>query len=110
MSSVVSDVGGNREAINASCGYVIAPGDVTGFRQGLLRLLADPALRAKLGAAARRRYQTEFTREIMLRKTMEVYSAVVGIKLPKTAPLRGTKILTIPGTSSYSKSALPTDS
>ena len=110
LPSVVSNVGGNSEAIDASCGDVIAPGDVAGFRQGLLRLLADPALRAKLGAAARRRYQAEFTQEIMLKKTMEVYSAAVGIKVRKAAPSPGTKILTIPGGSSYSKSGLPTDS
>jgi glycosyltransferase involved in cell wall biosynthesis len=47
-------VGGVPELVrDGETGLVIAPGDVAAIRDGLARLLADPALRRKMGEAGR---------------------------------------------------------
>jgi glycosyltransferase involved in cell wall biosynthesis len=77
LPSVVSDVGGVREAVHESCGRIIAPRDVAGFRAALEGLLADPRLRRRMGAAARARYENNYTVEAMLAKTVAVYREVL---------------------------------
>ena len=74
---VVSDVGGNREAVDASCGCVVAPGDVNGFRDALRLLLANQGLRSGMGRAARQRYLNNFTLDTMIRQTTAVYQAAL---------------------------------
>lgn len=81
LPSVVSDVGGVREAIDGSCGRIIAPGDVTGFRCALEELLRSGPLRKELGDAARARYENNFTVDVMLNKTIAVYSALTESRL-----------------------------
>ena len=76
LPSVVSDVGGVREAIDESCGRIIAPRDVEGFRTALDALVGSAALRAELGAGARSRYERNYTVDVMLGKTVNVYRAV----------------------------------
>jgi len=51
---VASDVGGLRDlVIDDETGVLVPPGDVAGLRAALERLLSDPALRSRLGSAAR---------------------------------------------------------
>jgi glycosyltransferase involved in cell wall biosynthesis len=53
---VASDVGGLTDAVvDGECGVLVAPGDVAGLREALLRMLGDPKLRDAYGVAARRR-------------------------------------------------------
>ena len=55
---VATAVGGLVDAIeNAESGILVAPGNVEELRGALKRLLADAALRSRLGAAARERAQ-----------------------------------------------------
>jgi glycosyltransferase involved in cell wall biosynthesis len=60
---VAADVGGQRELVAPECGFVVAPG--AGERQGYLAALgalcADPALRARMAAAARERVEARFS-------------------------------------------------
>ncbi len=93
---VASDVGGVREAIDESCGRVIAPRDVGEFRTALNSLIKSPVLRQELGAAARARYETEYTVEGMLERTIAVYRGVLNgtngsPQLVQTAPSTGTQ-------------------
>ena len=81
LPSVVSDVGGVREAIDESCGRIIAPRDVSGFRAAVDELLGSAAIRAELGAAARSRYEHNYTVDVMLGKTVSVYRAVTAGEL-----------------------------
>lgn len=75
---VVSDVGGAGEAIeDGVSGFLVPRGDVETLRDRLQRLVDDPALRARMGAAARRRYEEHFTFERMYEKTMAVYEEVI---------------------------------
>lgn len=48
---VAADQGGAREVVDERCGLRFAPGDAHALRTALERLLADPALRARLGEA-----------------------------------------------------------
>lgn len=86
LPSVVSDVGGVREAVHESCGRIVPPGDVAGFRAALQGLLTDAALRVRMGAAARARYESNYTLQAMLEKTVAVYRAVCAGAPPRNIP------------------------
>jgi len=59
---VASAVGGLLDAVEDEVtGLRVAPGDVPALRAALERLLAEPALRARLGAAAREKAQRELS-------------------------------------------------
>jgi glycosyltransferase involved in cell wall biosynthesis len=59
---VATSVGGLRDAIeDGVTGVLVAPRDPAALREALTRLLADPELRARLGAAARRRAEETFS-------------------------------------------------
>ena len=51
LPCVLSAAGGAAELLDDSCGWFTAPGDAEGIADALLRLAADPALRARMGAA-----------------------------------------------------------
>lgn len=76
---VATNVGGNIESVrDGQEGLIVRPADVTGLTAALNRLLNDAVLRARLGAAARRRFSTEFTEEMMLAKTARWLQHVCG--------------------------------
>ena len=52
-------------------------------------LLADEALRRRLGEAARRRVLAEYTVERMVEQTLEVYRFAIGRSGVTAAPLSG---------------------
>jgi glycosyltransferase involved in cell wall biosynthesis len=86
LPCVVSDVGGVREAVDESCGCIVAPGDVTDFRHALEGLLSNANLRARMGAAARARYEKNYTVQSMLEKTIAVYRSVCSGRTSKSIP------------------------
>jgi glycosyltransferase involved in cell wall biosynthesis len=58
---VASAVGGLPEMVSdGETGFLVAPGDAAGLGDALARLVADPALRARMGAAGRRRARERF--------------------------------------------------
>lgn len=78
---VASDVGGTREAVvDGETGYLVPRGDVEALKDRLERLLGDPDLRKRMGLAGRTRYERNFTVELMLRGTWEVYREVLGAR------------------------------
>jgi glycosyltransferase involved in cell wall biosynthesis len=71
---VASDVGGLRDAIDDGVdGVLVRPRDVRALREAIERLLADPELRARLGAAARAKAQREWSRDAMADALVRVY-------------------------------------
>jgi glycosyltransferase involved in cell wall biosynthesis len=59
---IVSDVSGCRHFVNDGVeGMVVAPEDVTVLAEAMRRLAADPVLRERMGAAARRKLLAGFT-------------------------------------------------
>jgi len=79
VASVSSDVGGSREIVaDGETGLLFPSQDVDALTERLLRLLADPALRARFGAAARRRAEREFGLERYVRAVEREIEALVG--------------------------------
>ena len=75
---VASSVGGIGEAVrDGDTGYLVPRGDVEALRDRIARLLADPALRVRMGASGRARYEQEFTLERSVNNTIAVYQDVL---------------------------------
>lgn len=55
-------------------GLVVPPNDPAVLAAAIQRLVADPALRAAMGAAGRRRVEQEFAREVMLDRMLAFYA------------------------------------
>jgi len=76
---VASRVGGLVESIaHGQTGTLVPPGDASALAKALEPLLADPALRAAMGAAGRARVLERFTAERMARRTVALYESLVG--------------------------------
>ena len=58
-------------------GLLVPPGDVAALSQAINRLLADDALRARLGNAGRTRVAGTFSVEQMVEGTLNVYRDVL---------------------------------
>jgi glycosyltransferase involved in cell wall biosynthesis len=76
---VATSVAGVGEAVrDEETGYLISPGNVDQLSERLERLLADAALRARLGNGGRRRYERYFTLDQAVKRTLAVYRDLVG--------------------------------
>jgi len=75
---VATDSGGNRElVIDGEVGLLVPPRDVDTLAGALIRLLEDPALRQRLGLAARQRILEHFTTEQRIDKLEELYRSLL---------------------------------
>ena len=71
---VASDIGGGAELIESGkSGLLIPPADVDALARAIDSLLADDALRRRMGEAARERIVERYTIEAMTRQTVAVY-------------------------------------
>lgn len=59
-------------------GLVVPPNDPGALAAAIRQLVADPGLRAAMGAAGRRRVEQEFTREVMLDRVLAFYREALG--------------------------------
>jgi glycosyltransferase involved in cell wall biosynthesis len=74
LPMVVTDVGGNAEAVvDGQTGFVVPPADPPPLAEALLRVAKDPALRRKLGEAGRERVTTYFTLDACVAKYRALY-------------------------------------
>lgn len=79
LPCVTSRIGGTGSSIeDGKSGYFTRPGDVPGLADKLGRLLSDPALRAGLGAGARRRAELVFSKEIVVRAYLAASEKLLG--------------------------------
>lgn len=62
---------------NEMSGLLVDTGDVASMASAITRLLTNSGLRALLGAAAAKRYQSEFTAQVMANNYMELYDNVL---------------------------------
>jgi glycosyltransferase involved in cell wall biosynthesis len=75
---VASAIAGISESVRDNeTGYLVPRGDVELLRDRIRRLLADSALRCRLGSSGRAYYEQHFTLEQSIRKTLAVYEDVV---------------------------------
>lgn len=80
---VASRAGGMPEAVHDGVtGFLVAPGDVAALAEALGRLVDDPQLRARMGAAARARVLERFSVDAMVEGNLAVYREL----LPERAP------------------------
>jgi glycosyltransferase involved in cell wall biosynthesis len=72
---VVSDVGAMSEVVvDGVTGFLVPPNDPAALRDRIRRLLGDPGLAARLGAAARRRIVEKFTWEAVAERCLAAYA------------------------------------
>lgn len=75
---VAFDVGGIREwLVDGENGFVVPPGDITGFAEKLRVLLDDPNRAFEMGMAGRERTKRLFSAEEHARKTVEFYEECI---------------------------------
>jgi glycosyltransferase involved in cell wall biosynthesis len=73
---VASDIGGLSEIVApGETGLLVAPGDAVQLTDAIARLLDDPALRARMGRAARERVEL-FSPERIVPRIVDVYTTV----------------------------------
>ena len=92
---IASSVGGIDESVrNEDTGYLVPRGDVEVLRDRIARLLASPALRLRLGASGRSRYEQHFMLDHSVSKTLAVYQDVLAGKSSTAVAteLRGEKV------------------
>lgn len=76
--AVVTSVGGIPEMVeHDSTGLVVPPGNVEALSNSLLKLLRDPQAARRLGAAAQRRFQEQYTPHIRFRELEDVFVRLV---------------------------------
>jgi glycosyltransferase involved in cell wall biosynthesis len=77
---VVASAAGALPEVVADAGVLVPPGDAGALATAIARLLADPAERERLGAAARRRVDERFTWRAVARQTAAYYETVVNMQ------------------------------
>jgi glycosyltransferase involved in cell wall biosynthesis len=74
---VATNVGALREMLETGTeGFLVAPGDTDALAAKLLELAGDPALRTKIGAAARARVVREFSEERMVTRYADLFAGL----------------------------------
>lgn len=74
---VTTNIPGCREAVvDGQSGLLVPPRDPMALAEALARLIHDPALRARLGAAARQRAAENFSDSTICAQTLLVYEAL----------------------------------
>jgi glycosyltransferase involved in cell wall biosynthesis len=85
---IVTDVGGNAEAVlNGVTGIVVPARDSTRLAEAITYLANDASLRADLGAAGRRRIQEHFSLDHCVDSYDELYRTLLAGKTILEAPL-----------------------
>jgi glycosyltransferase involved in cell wall biosynthesis len=74
---ITTDVPGCRAVVDDGVeGLLVPPGNVEAASRAIERLASDADLRLRMGAAARRRFATEFTVDLVAAKVLAAYARV----------------------------------
>ncbi len=87
LPAVATAISGNQELIlHGETGFLVPPEDAQALAEVLSRLLADPALRRNLGAAGRRKAETEYSWRSVAQRYLELCNPS---PFPPAPPSRG---------------------
>ena len=76
---IATDMPGCREVVRpGETGLLVPPGDAVALAEALATLAGDAALRARLGAAARRAAETEFAVPVVTAQVLDLYRQMMG--------------------------------
>ena len=85
---VISDVGGNRKAVeDGVTGLVVPPQQPEALADALLRLLRDRAMARRMGQLGRERVVREFSAQRMAAETAAVYAQLCPPRRPPSRPV-----------------------
>jgi glycosyltransferase involved in cell wall biosynthesis len=76
---VATDVGANAAVLDGA-GVVVPPGDDQALAEAIMGLIRDPERSNRLGAAARRRVETTYSRDAMRRRFEAFYEAACSFR------------------------------
>lgn len=77
---IATKVGGNEESVtNEEQALIVEPKSSEGLANALIRIINDEVLRLRLGSNARKRYEMEFTEEIMKKNLVAVFRSLKNI-------------------------------
>ncbi len=83
---VATDVGANAKLVeHGRSGLIVSPGDGAALVEAIGQYLATPLRAASYGAAARRRVETNYSRDAMTRRFEDFYRGLVGVACRKAA-------------------------
>ena len=75
---VTTDMPGCRDVVrDGKEGFIVPPGDIEAAALAIAKLAGDPALRARLGAAANARFQERFTEDAVKFAVANLYRSLV---------------------------------
>jgi glycosyltransferase involved in cell wall biosynthesis len=74
---IASEVGGIPDMIGDDAGISVPAGDAKALTIAMLQLATDPALRQRLGQAARARYERFFSPQVVLPFVTDIYEKVI---------------------------------
>ena len=80
------DVDGAREVVLPETGILLRPRDIEGLTAAVLRLAADPGLRASMGAEGRRRFADQFRMETMTDRLRDLYVELLSERGGRAGP------------------------
>lgn len=76
LPAIGTDIDGIRDVIGAeTTGLLVAPGDVTALHAALARMTSDGDLRARMGLAARRLVEDQYSLSRCVRQTEDLFSS-----------------------------------
>lgn len=83
---VATDVPGCREIVRPDVnGILVPPRDSAALARAIQVLIQSPELRARFGGAGREITMAEFSKEIVIDQTLNLYRELLGSKWPRTA-------------------------
>jgi glycosyltransferase involved in cell wall biosynthesis len=86
---ISTTVGGVPDLVTDETGILVPPGDTEALARAMSRLAEDPHLRARMGHAARERYEKLFNPALVLTLMLDTYKRVAGRNgnhAPQTSP------------------------
>lgn len=87
LPTIASDVGGVSEAVaDGMTGFLTPRKDIDHLERRLRRLISEPALRDRLGRAARLRYEERFTFEPFVGRTLAAYQRAIAANRERARP------------------------